>query len=128
MKKTLISVLLIALVGLSVFADYPVVEVKGKVEMETQSGWVPVEKGAEIVPGTIISIGLASHLCVEDGGKLVYLSTMKRGPIEDFLTRKVTIGGNVITTDTSDKGRRTTNISTASARASDADADVDWEE
>jgi hypothetical protein len=135
MKKFLVMALLLGIIsGMAFAADsYTVQSVTGKVEREVAPGkWETVKAGATLTEATVIKTGLNAGLALKSGDKTFNVPAMKRGAVETLIGSTVAsgirIGGQVYESDTSSSVRGTSNISTASARASDAAGDYIWEE
>jgi hypothetical protein len=137
MKKILVTAIIlgIALTGLVFAADgYEVQNVTGKVEREVSPGkWEAVIAGVVLTPATVINTGLNSTLVLKAGEKVLTIKAMQKGTIENLTsagasTSGVRIGGKVSDSNTTTTARGTSNISTASTRASDAAQDLDWAE
>jgi hypothetical protein len=134
MKKMLVFLCLGLAVGGMAFADgYTVQSVTGKVEREVSPGkWEAVKDGAVLSASAVINTGLNSSLVLMDGGKTVTIRAMQKGAVEALVRSNtvagVRIGGTVSGSNTAESVRGTSNISTASTRASDAAEDFDWAE
>jgi hypothetical protein len=135
MKRILVVALLLGIISGMAFAaeSYTVQSVTGKVEREVTPGnWEVVKAGASLTDATVIKTGLNSGLALKSGDKTFNVPAMKRGAVETLIGSTVAsgvrIGGKVYESDTSVSVRGTSNIATASARASDAAEDYSWEE
>jgi hypothetical protein len=137
MKKVLFIVLILGMVltGLVFAADgYEVQRVDGKVEREVSPGkWEAVAAGAVLTPATMINTGLNSTLVLKAGEKTFTIKAMQKGTVENLTSAGVSgsgirIGGKVSDSNTTTTARGTSNISTASTRASDAAGDLEWVE
>jgi hypothetical protein len=135
MKKFLMIALLAGIITGIVFAadSYTVQSVTGKVEREVAPGkWEEIKAGASLTAATVVKTAINSKLVLKNGDKTFDVPAMKRGAVETFVEANVAtgvrIGGKVYESDTSAAVRGTANISTASARASDAAGDYQWEE
>jgi flavin-binding protein dodecin len=128
MKKMLLILLLF--VTTSLFSiDYKVVELTGKAEREVLINWKEIVVGDIISDTDKIKTEFNTKLVIEDPSHRRFtVNSFKNDVLKNLLISSITIGGKVNVTDTSDKGRRTSNISTASARASDAAEDIEWAE
>jgi hypothetical protein len=135
MKKGIFWVFLLGIVfaGL-VFADgYTVETVTGKVEREVSPGkWEAVTPGMALSPATVINTSLNAQLVLNTGAKSVTIKAMQKGTIQSLIggasNSGVKISGKVSETKIDVSSRGTSNISTASTRASDAAGDVEWAE
>jgi hypothetical protein len=136
MNKVVLAVLVLGLIfsGLLFAADnYTVEKVTGKVEQEVSPGkWAAVKEGATLSGATVLNTGLNSNIILKIGDRKVTINAMKKGAIETLMgagsSSGIKIGGKVSESNTSTSARGTSNISTASTRASDAAKDVDWAE
>lgn len=144
MKKTLLVALVLgALVSsLAVFAeataqDFTVKTVSGKVEREVSAGtWEAVTPGMKLAPSAVINTGLNSSLVLNQAERVVTIKAMQKGSVDKLVASNSTAKGGIkigakvnesaVNTD-SDKNK-TTNVSTASTRASDATKDLEWAE
>jgi hypothetical protein len=136
MKKFLM-VIVFGIISSILFAasvdNYLVQAVSGKVEREVAPDkWEEVKAGDILTISTVIKTGLNSNLVLKSVDRLFSIKALKRGTIETLVKSEVTSGvrisGKVYETDTSVVSRRTSNISTASSRASDVNNDYVWEE
>jgi hypothetical protein len=136
MKKVifLMLVLGVALSALIFAADgYTVKSVTGKVEREVSPGkWEAVVAGTQISALAVINTGLNSSLVLNDGTKDITIKAMQKGTVETLAKTDsaagIRIGGKISNTNTDTTARGTSNISTASTRASDAANDYEWAE
>ncbi|MDR1240226.1 MAG: hypothetical protein LBK27_08925 [Treponema sp.] len=136
MKQKIGMVLVLGVVfsGMVFAADpYVVQSVAGKVEREVSPGkWEPVAVGASLTAATVINTGLNSTLVLKNGDKTVTIRAMQKGTVENLAAAGsasgVRIGGKISSSNTAVNARGTSNTSTASTRASEAVADVEWAE
>jgi hypothetical protein len=137
MKRILLIAITLGLVfGGFVFAadGYEVQQVDGKVEREASPGkWEAVAAGAVLTPATVINTGLNSTLVLKSGEKTFTIKAMQKGTVENLTSAGasgsgIRIGGKVSDSNTTTTARGTSNISTASTRASDAAEDLEWVE
>jgi len=134
--KKIALLLILCFVAVGIFAQqYTVQNVVGSAFLETRpNNWVPIQIGDKLNDHSVVRTGLNSQLVlekIENGQPALYIiSSMNTGMIIDIFHAKnrVRIGGTVAQTDTSTVRRSTVNIGTASARASDAAADVEFQE
>lgn len=133
MKKNIIKLVLLCS-GLYVFADaYIVKSVTGTVTFEDSKGkTVDVKQGMTLDAGASVSTGLNSTLVVSLDGKDFSVKPMKKGKIRELATASksgVKIGSKVTKRDIAlAAGKSNKGVVTASSRASEAKADVEWEE
>jgi hypothetical protein len=135
MRKIVIMLVLgLVLSGLVFAADgYVVQSVSGKVEREVSPGkWEAVTVGMTLSPAVVINTSLNSQLELEGSGKTVTIKAMQKGTVETLAggasASGLRISGKVTESKTGVSSRGTSNISTASTRASDAAAGVEWVE
>ncbi|MDR2029073.1 MAG: hypothetical protein LBP93_06000 [Treponema sp.] len=137
MKRILLFVIVLGIVfsGLVFAADgYEVQRVDGKVEREVSPGkWEAVSVGAVLTPAAVINTGLNSTLVLKAGEKTFTIKAMQKGTVENLTSAGgsgagIRIGGRVSDSNTTTTARGTSNISTASTRASDAAEDLEWVE
>jgi hypothetical protein len=144
MKMTMRLALVLGLLvtSLAAFAEaaaqeYTVKTVTGKVEREVSAGtWEAVTPGMKLAPSAVVNTGLNSSLVLNSGERVVTIKAMQKGAIDKLVaTNTATKGGikigakvseSSVSTDSSKN--KTTNVSTASTRASDATKDLEWAE
>jgi len=133
MKKALVILLL--LVPMIMFAQtYTVLEISGIIMCEDAQ----LRVGDILRHNSNIRMNIGSRMVVEyrdahHGGDIFTLNRPDYGSIQDLcynsrMDRTVQIRGRVHHTDTSAVTRRTAQVGTASARASDAASDLEFEE
>ena len=133
MKRNIVKLVLLCS-GLYVFADaYVVKSVSGTVTFEDSKGkTVDVKKGMSLDVNASISTGLNSTLVVNLDGQDFTVKPMKKGKISELATASrsgVKIGSKVTKRDIAlAAGKSNKGVATASSRASEAKADVEWEE
>lgn len=137
MKKSVLFILLAFLMSVSVFAaeSFKVVSITGKVTYEATPGtWKNVELGQELSASTVLNTSLNSSLVVAQAdGNEVTIKAMQKGTVDSLLglasnkgikksggIKKSSVGDDV---ESSGKG-----TATASSRASEAKADLDWDD
>ena len=128
MKRFLLIAIMVCAAAVSAFAQsYTVQSVTGRVQREAGSGRVDVKSGDVLAADIIVHTGIGSTLVLKDGDKTLTVPAARSGKVAELAAAAsgVRIGGNVIRTDTSEMKRSTGQVSTASARASDAAADED---
>lgn len=144
MKKAMRLVLVLGVLvsSLAVYAeaatqDFTVKSVTGKVEREVSAGsWEAVTPGMKLAPSAVVNTGLNSSLVLNSGERVVTIKAMQKGSIDKLVATNTAAKGGIkigakvsessVNTD-SDKNK-TTNVSTASTRASDATKDLEWAE
>jgi hypothetical protein len=118
----------------SIKVDVIVDSIVGKVTMETTPGkWVAIKVGDILKLETLINVGLNSKLILKIGEKKITVSAMTKKTISTIISSISTIG---ITAPAATKNSgisasdvtTSTNVPTASTRASDATGDVSWED
>ena len=125
MKKLMLFAIFIFVVAGFVFAQsYTVQSVTGRVQREAAGSRIDVKAGDTLSAETVINTGIGSTLILKDGEKTLSIPAARSGKVAELATMAVPSGirisGNVIRTNTSEVGRTTGQVSTASARASDA--------
>jgi hypothetical protein len=136
MKKLIFVVLIFGLVsGLVCAADsFTVDSVRGKVEKEVSPGkWQAITPGSIVYANTVLNIGLNSRLVIKAGAKAVTIDAMGKNTVQNLVsaasgTGSIKIAGKVVNTQSGGVTQSTSNISTASTRASEAAADQEWAE
>ncbi len=78
MKKVIITLALISLMLPLVAFTGTVLETNGKVEIETDTGWKPLQKGDTVDTGRVISTGFRSSAIIQVAGSNVSVSQLTR--------------------------------------------------
>jgi hypothetical protein len=128
MKKIVFLAVMAFAMTAAVFAqNYTVQSVTGRVQREQGSGKADVKAGDILTAETVIHTGVGASLVLKDGEKRLTVPAARSGKVAELAsaTSGVRIGGNVSKTDTAAVSRTTGQVSTASARASDAAQDED---
>ena len=129
MKKIVILIVLMCAMAGAVFAQsYAVQSVTGRVQREAGGSRVDVKAGDILTGETIIITGIGASMMLKDGNKIFSVPSARNGKLVDLVVAASAVrvtSGNVIRTDTSAVSRTTGQVSTASARASDAAGDED---
>jgi len=124
MKKIVFFLIIACFVAGSVFAQsYTVQEVKGRVQKEAGNSKVDIKVGETLTADTIIHTGVGASLILQDADKATFtVPAAKSGKVADLTVASsgVRVRGNVVKTDTDSVSRTTGQVSTASARASEA--------
>jgi hypothetical protein len=137
MKKLILAVLILGFIsGLAFAADsFTVDSVRGRVEKEVSPGkWEAVTPGSTVFSNTVLNIGLNSRLVIKNGAKNITIDAMGKNTVQNLVsaassgTGGIKIAGKVVNTQAGTVTQSTSNISTASTRASEAAADADWAE
>ncbi len=130
-KKTLLVAVLMSFATVLFAKDYSVNSVKGKVQYQDGSEWKSVTKDTVLTDETVIKTGVNSTLVVTVDGKKSTVKALQEGQLS-ALTAKMASGikrsGELSKTDVKAAGDTTKGTSTASSRASEAKADVEWDE
>ncbi len=113
-------------------ATYKVSSVSGKVTYEVSSGeWADVKVGMSLDASNSVNVGLNSTLKLDLDGSSYAIKPMKKGKLSDLLSASKTgikVGSKVTDDDIAEASTKTSKgTSTASSRASEAKADVEWE-
>ena len=121
--------MLIALVVVAAVSaqNYTVQEVTGRAERESGNQKVAIKVGDTLTANTVIYTGVASSLVLKNGDKSFTVPAVRSGKVSELITTAtgIRLGGSITRVDTEQANRTTTQVSTASARASDAAADED---
>ena len=128
MKKiAVLIVLLCAVAALSFGQSYNVQTVTGRVEREAGGQRVMIKTGDTLSADTVIHTGIGASLVLTQGDKSCTVPSARNGKVADLVVAAtgIRISGNVARTETGTVSRTTSQISTASARASDAARDED---
>lgn len=136
-KKLIIVAALSVLFAAVVFAEggYVVESVTGKVQYEAAPDtWKDVTVGMELSGATVVNTGLNSKLVLKKGDLTVTFKPMQKDTVEKLAAAansgKAGIKKGAAVTkkdiDTSDSKKKA--VQTASSRASEAKADLEWDE
>lgn len=128
MKKSIILIILVCGLAVCAFAqEYTVQNVSGRVQRESGNVRVDVKAGDIISADTVIHTGVGASVVLKSGDKTFTIQAMRNGKVAELAAASsgVRISGTVTRTDTSSVSRTTGQVSTASARASDAANDAD---
>ena len=128
MKRVGFLVLIALAVTVAVFAqNYSVQEVTGRVEREAGNQRVAIRVGDTLTADTVIHTGVGASLVLKNGDRTFTVQAVRNGKVSELITTasNVRITGNITRVDTAETSRTTTQVSTASARASDAAAGED---
>jgi hypothetical protein len=123
MKRTLLFAVLVCVVAAFTFAQsYTVQSVSGRVQQEANGVRIDVKAGDTLSANTIVHTGIGASLVLIDGGKTLTVPAAKSGKVTELSVAAsgIRITGNVTQVNTSAVTRTTGQVSTASARASDA--------
>ena len=130
MKKLILVALIVFAVTMAVSAQtYTVQELTGRVEREVGTNkWEPVKVGDALKGDTVIRTVIGANLTVTTGSDVLAVGPMKNGKLSDLVgsASVIQIQGKVAETNTA--VNRNTRVSTASARASSAAAEIEVEE
>lgn len=134
MLKKLLFIIFMFVSALIYSQDIVVNSIVGKVTMESTPGkWIVVKVGDKLKLDTMINVALNSKLVLKVGEKLITVSAMTKKTISMIISSTSTVGVTA-PTSTKDSGisassiTTSTNVPTASTRASDATGDVSWED
>ena len=128
MKKVLFLMVMASIVAVSAMAQsYTVQNVTGRVQQEKSGQRVELKAGDSISGDTVIHTGIGATLVLKTGDKTMSVSQARSGKVSDLAAAApgVRISGNVARTNTGAASRGTAQVTTASARASEAAADDD---
>ena len=128
MKKIAILIVMLSIVTAAAFAQsYTVQSVTGRVQREAGNVRVEVKTGETLAAETVIYTGVGASLVLKSGDKTFTVPAARSGKVTDLASASsgLRISGSVARTDTDAAARTTAQVSTASARASDAAAEED---
>jgi len=128
MKKGILLVVIILAAAGSVFAqNYSVQSVTGRVQKEAGGNRVDVKVGDTLTADTVIHTGVGASLVLKEGDKTLTVPSVRNGKVGELTSAAagVRINGNVVRVDTKAAAQTTGQVTTASARASDAAEDDD---
>jgi len=128
MKKLIVLLALLFAMTVCAFAqNYTVQGVTGRVQQEKGGSRVEVKAGDTLTAETIIHTGVGASLVLKEGDKTFTVTAAKSGKVAELAAAAsgVRISGNIAKTDTTTVGRTTTQVSTASGRASEAAGQAD---
>jgi hypothetical protein len=123
MKKIMILGVLMFAVAVCVFSQsYTVQSVTGRVQQESGGSRVEVKVGDVLAAQIIIHTGVGASVVLKEGEKTFTVSAAHSGKVSELAVAGsgVRISGTVAKTDTTVVNRTSAQVSTASARASDA--------
>jgi len=137
-KKSILLVVLTIFLSASIFAagdTYKVKSVTGKVTYEATPGnWKAVVEGQELSAAAVINTSLNSTLVLVVDEKDVTIKAMSKGTVSSLIGGGVAkgglkkSGGLKASKIGDDVEGNTKGTATASSRASEAKADVEWDE
>ena len=128
MKKIVFFLIIGCVMAASAFAQsYTVQSVTGRVEQEAGGKRVEVKAGDTLSADTVIHTGVGSSLVLKSGERTFTVPAVRNGKVAELSTAasSVRISGNVSRINTGEVDRTTGQVSTASARASEAAEDED---
>ena len=128
MKRILFFTVLMAALTVCAFAQsYTVQSVTGRVQQDKGSSKIEVKAGETLSGDTVIYTGIGASIVLKEGDKTYTIKAGRNGKVSELAasSSSAKISGNVATTNTDEVNRTKAQVSTASARASDAAADAD---
>ena len=127
MKKFAVLLVMLSLTVCVFAQNYIVQSVSGRVQQEIRGSRVDVKVGDTLSAETVIHTGASASLILKDGNKTLSVPAARSGKLSDLtaVASGVRAGGSVARVDTSTISRTTSQVSTASARASDSAKDED---
>jgi len=128
MKKIIVLAIFICVITAFAFGQsYTVQSVTGRVEREAAGQRVVVKAGESLNADTVIHTGIGASIVLTQGDKTSSIPAARNGKVAELVTAStgVRITGNVARVGTATVTRTTAQVSTASARASDAARDED---
>ena len=126
MKRTVITAIMMCVLTGFVFAqNYSVQSVTGRVQRENGNNRVDVNVGDILTNETVIHTGVGASLILAEGDRTFTISAARGGTVGELAaaTSGIRINGNITRADTGSTARAAGQVSTASARASDAAED-----
>jgi hypothetical protein len=128
MKKLFFFAILVCVVAAFTFAQsFTVQSVSGRVQQEAKGVRVDVKAGDTLSADAIVHTGIGASLILNDGTKTLTIPAAKSGTVAELSVAAsgIRISGNVSQVATGTVSRTTGQVSTASARASNAANDED---
>jgi hypothetical protein len=127
MKKTLFFTFLACVAAFSFAQSYTVQSVTGRVQREANGTRVDVSVGETLTAETVIHTGIGAALTLSESGRALTVPAARSGKVAELSTAAagVRISGYVTQVNTGAVSRTTGQVSTASARASEAARDED---
>lgn len=137
--KRIITLLTVCMAfGFALFAEkkvsFTVTSFTGKVTYEVSNGvWADVKSGMTLENDANVNVGLNSTLTVTSEGVDYSIKPMKKGKLSELASANlkggVKVGSKITKSDIAEASLKTTKgAATASSRASEAKADVLWED
>jgi hypothetical protein len=123
MKRIVFFAILVCVVAAFTFAQsFTVQSVSGRVQQEANGVRVDVKAGDTLNADAIVHTGIGASLILNDGSKTLTIPAAKSGTVAELSVAAsgIRISGNVSKVDTGTVSRTTGQVSTASARASNA--------
>ena len=136
-KKSILTVVLAFFMSVSLFAagTYKVISVTGKVTYESApETWKNVSVGQELSASTVLNTSLNSSVVIaQAGGSEITIKAMQKGSVDSLvgvasnkgLKKTGSIKKSEVAADVEGASKGT---ATASSRASEAKADLDWDD
>jgi hypothetical protein len=128
MKKIVFFAIFMCVTAAISFAQsYTVQSVTGRVQREANGARVDVKVGETLTAETVIHTGIGATLTLDESGRTLTVPAARSGKVAELSATAtgVRISGNVAQVNTGAVNRTTGQVSTASARASDAAQDGD---
>ena len=128
MKKMIFFAVFVCLIaGFACAQSYTVQELTGRVERESGNQRVALKAGDSLTADTVIHTGVGSTLVLRSGDRTYTVQAVRSGKVSELTNASsgIRISGNVTRVDTAQVDRTTGQVSTASARASEAAAGDD---
>jgi hypothetical protein len=128
MRKGILVLLIAFAVTLTAAAqNYSVETVTGRVQKVSGTNRVDIKEGDILPADTVIQTGVGASLVLRQGDDTFTIPAARNGNLEELISASsgVRINGNVARVDTATATRTTGQVTTASARASDAAEDDD---
>jgi hypothetical protein len=126
-KGVLVLIIALAVTLTAAAQNYSVETVTGRVQRVSGTNRVDVKEGDILTADTVIQTGVGASLVLKQGEDTFTIPAARNGNLGELITTAsgVRINGNVARVDTAAAARTTGQVTTASARASDAAEDED---
>ena len=110
--------------------EYTVERFSGRVEVMSDGDWVPIQTGMILTDSSEVRTGIGASLTITEDARRAHVlrgsGTVKS--LIDANPARITITGGVNQVDVEVRTRTTARVPTASARASDAAGDLEFQE
>ena len=126
-RMVILAVCMCVLTGFVFAQNYVVESVSGRVQRVEGNSRVNIAVGDTLTADTVINTGVGASVVLKSGNNTFTVPASRNGKVSELIssTSRVRIRGNVSRTDTDAVSSNVTQVTTASARASDAAEDED---